>query len=469
MSDFFGKENYTDNQNYIEPYSAKNTIFMKRVLPVFIAIMLLVSGFLIGFFINSISMTEEERLAKWLLETINKEYLYNLSKEDKDRLLGNMGKGAVYTLDQYSDFYSPSEISELNATFEGEYVGVGFSYGEAEDKNGTFVYVSQVFGSYSTDMPTPADTKLQKYDRFVSMTLYYSDNTYTRLVSKDVSDKFPKTIEFEKEYKNGKIEYAGISEIYYAFEDLPTNVIFDLAIKRAKKDNNGFVILDQEKIVYEEISFELARKVYNPAFVKYNSIPGTKTAVINLMSFMGHAESEIKSAMDQFKKDGNENLILDLRNNGGGSVDVLNGIASYLINDNKNSNNLLVGYSVKKDGTVENYYTKGNYYNSGIKKIVILFNGGTASASEALIGAMKDYGTCSYTIGTLSYGKGIRQGFYKMPGYDYYLKLTDAKMYWPSGTCIHEVKIKPEEVISDSFFASGTDVQMQAALNYLSR
>jgi carboxyl-terminal processing protease len=146
-------------------------------------------------------------------------------------------------------------------------------------------------------------------------------------------------------------------------------------------------------------------------------------------------------------------LILDLRNNLGGYMDIFSKIAGMLVE--KHSSNQVAYKSVTRDGTETLHYISDSVYDSyGFEKIIVLANEYTASASETLIGTMLDYDTQNKVSVIIegqekdgqaickTYGKGIMQTTYGLIGGGAF-KLTTARMLWPDGkTCIHNVGIK---------------------------
>ncbi len=177
------------------------------------------------------------------------------------------------------------------------------------------------------------------------------------------------------------------------------------------------------------------------------------TAYIRLTQFNGNAAEQFKKAMDKFKADGKKHLVLDLRANGGGYMDILSEIASYFTKNTK-SNAPLIAVATERSGKTEKFYAEGNYFGKYFQsdsKIRVLADNGTASASECLIGAMVDYGAVGYGDIFLSYrgetaktyGKGIMQTTYPLSptsGSTDAVRLTTATIRWPvSGRCIHDI------------------------------
>lgn len=143
--------------------------------------------------------------------------------------------------------------------------------------------------------------------------------------------------------------------------------------------------------------------------------------------------SEFIEKIDSLTSDGMKKMIIDLRDNPGGVLTEVCKIADRLLPEG------IITYTEDKKGERE-------YFNSDEEEldipIVILINGNSASASEVLTGALKDYGRAT-VVGMTSYGKGIVQDVY--PFFDGSgISLTSAKYYTPNGVCIHETGITPD-------------------------
>lgn len=174
-----------------------------------------------------------------------------------------------------------------------------------------------------------------------------------------------------------------------------------------------------------------------------------KTAYIKFDLFEGDSARQMKDALEFMVERGRENLILDMRNNGGGNLNVLTEIASLFI-DNQGKRDNVVAYAKTRNGE-EKYQTSGNGFVKGLKKVSIIANMNTASASECLIGALLHYGdvlTMDRVViekngagEAKTYGKGIMQTtFWLAKGGA--LKITTGKMFWPDNqTSIHQVGI----------------------------
>ena len=180
----------------------------------------------------------------------------------------------------------------------------------------------------------------------------------------------------------------------------------------------------------------------------------------------GTADKFVK-AYDELNQKGMKKLVIDLRNNPGGLVDEATEIANMFVKDG----NVIV-YTMDKHGNRTDYPATGDATQI---PIVLLTNQGSASASEILTGALKDYGI-GYQIGEKTYGKGVVQGVYNV-GKDSVLSVTSARYYTPNGVCIHGEGIEPDETVPMdvekyvrlSALEPENDEQLQAAVQHLSR
>lgn len=177
--------------------------------------------------------------------------------------------------------------------------------------------------------------------------------------------------------------------------------------------------------------------------------------------------TEFAEQTEALKSDGMQKLIIDLRDNPGGVLDVACDIADYLLPEG------IITYTETRTGEREEYRSGASELDM---PIAVLINGNSASASEVLVGALKDYGK-AVVVGEKSYGKGIVQAVY--PFYDGSgMSMTIAKYYSPGGVCIHGVGIEPDEAVSvpeeyEGYYASEipreSDTQLNKAIELLGK
>jgi carboxyl-terminal processing protease len=163
------------------------------------------------------------------------------------------------------------------------------------------------------------------------------------------------------------------------------------------------------------------------------------------------------AALSDLEEQGMENLIIDLRNNGGGLVDVTCNILDELLPEG------LIVYTEDKYGRRQEETSDAEHYFDG--KMAVLVNGNSASASEIFAGAIKDYGVGTL-IGTQTFGKGIVQSLIPLSDGSA-IKVTVSRYYTPAGNNIHEVGIAPD-IVLELDTESEEDNQLQKAIEILS-
>ena len=225
---------------------------------------------------------------------------------------------------------------------------------------------------------------------------------------------------------------------------------------------NSFRILRGD----EALEFTIvAREVHTPS-VSYRMLNDT-IGYIHIQTFHGTCVDETKTAIEELKKEGMTKLVLDLRDNLGGSLSDAIDIADIFLPKDQ-----IVTTLRSRNGSVTEYRTR----NAGMDiETVLLVNELSASASELVAGALKDY-EAAYLIGTRTYGKGIVQTFYEVPETKGWLKITTDAYYTPNGVCVQDEGITPSTIVTLSDEAkrysiehipADLDAQLQAAIAYL--
>lgn len=167
--------------------------------------------------------------------------------------------------------------------------------------------------------------------------------------------------------------------------------------------------------------------------------------LITLSSFSEHSGKDFADAAARAKRSGASDLIIDLRGNSGGYLSSVRDIASSLLPDDT-----VIFLEETKDGTRKEIKTTKSYAQLDFDHIYLLQDGSTASASEVLIGALKDNLGAEKvtTIGTQSYGKGTEQ--VSVPYQDgTSLKYTVAEWLTPNGTSINKVGFTPDVEVKE--------------------
>ena len=214
----------------------------------------------------------------------------------------------------------------------------------------------------------------------------------------------------------------------------------------------------------KEIEFNLERRKLEVDTVtsRMEEKDGKKIGYIAVSEFDEVTASQFKSALKELEKEGMQGLVIDLRDNPGGLLDVTCEMLDRMI-----KKGILV-YTVDKNGKRVDEEATDNL--SFDKPVAILVNGNSASASEVFSGAMKDYKAATL-VGTNTFGKGIVQSI--VPFEDgTAMKVTVSKYYTPNGVNIHGTGIKPDvveelnkEALKDGKLDRKEDNQLDKALD----
>ncbi len=423
----------------------KNNKFLKTAVAVFVSLAIAGLAFYAGYVTREMKMPKSLKDAEFVLETIDKYYDGDF---DSNEFLKKAVTGA---LDRYSFFYTPSDYQ--NVTIEREGINTG--------KLGLMFYSGSTH-VYSVSGNSPADragieedgyvvaAKLNAASEFTPINNYVDFDTFTSGIDKGIKiDLKIRYGEEERVYTLAKEDFNE-SYVWYADSQKSYGCIYD-------KSTGTWSLAEREKPL------------------KSNVIDGY--AYIKFSRFNGDAAKQLKLALDKMKERGNKKLVLDLRNNGGGYMDILEKIAAMLC---PGSGNRPIAVAKFKSGEIYNFYMKGGSYdNYSFEKICILANSNSASASEALIGAMLDYDASEnknvvQVYVSLAadgkyrtYGKGIMQSTFKNDNGGA-LTLTTAHLYWPkSNVTIHGVGVTPETDarVHGVAPAAGVDAELIAAMS----
>lgn len=160
--------------------------------------------------------------------------------------------------------------------------------------------------------------------------------------------------------------------------------------------------------------------------------------IIKLYNFSAESPALFLNALNEFIKTRGNRLVIDLRGNPGGYLEAAVNMASYFLKEGQ----VVVSERQGKNDAVVNHRSTGITGLPSNIKVVVLVDGGSASASEILAGALKDQGVAK-VVGTKSFGKGSVQELVNLEG-GASLKVTIAKWFTPNGVNISESGIKPD-------------------------
>lgn len=260
-------------------------------------------------------------------------------------------------------------------------------------------------------------------------------------------------------FENSPAEEAGImvGDIITKVKGVDVNGKTTSEVSNMIKSTNGNVEIEVNR---GGITKTLTLKVSTVSIKSVIKNKYDKTGYLRIETFSNTTYKQFKENLETLEKDGIENLIVDVRNNGGGFLNSAVEIAELFVEKGKP----IYGLQTKdkkemyKDTTKE----KRDY------KVMILINGGSASASEVLAAALKEsYGAT--LLGTKSYGKGTVQDTSELESGGM-IKYTTAYWLTPKGVTINEKGLTPDIEVTGSFKDGMTlenDVELQTAINNL--
>lgn len=191
----------------------------------------------------------------------------------------------------------------------------------------------------------------------------------------------------------------------------------------------------------------------------------TQYFVLQLVSFSRTSTDAFLTDLKKFNTSGSKNLIIDLRNNPGGYLDVAVDLASYFLPKGE----LVVAEQVGRERLERKHLSLGYELlaSSTDRRMVIIINKNSASASEIIAGALQDYGVAKI-VGEKSFGKGSVQTLIDLPSLGS-LKVTVARWYTPKGRSISDVGIMPDSTFDPQNvrYASSSDPFIDAAIDTL--
>lgn len=182
----------------------------------------------------------------------------------------------------------------------------------------------------------------------------------------------------------------------------------------------------------EKISVDIMRDKIKLDDVPYYGMVDEQTGYISLSGFTESASRDVKGAYEALQKEGMNKLILDLRGNGGGLLREAVNIVNFFVPKGETV--------VEVKGKVKEHYSLSKALRNPLDlniPLVVLIDGGSASASEIVSGTLQDLDR-AVIIGENSFGKGLVQTTHDL-SYNSKLKMTIAKYYTPSGRCIQRI------------------------------
>lgn len=319
----------------------------------------------------------EEKL-EVIREVMDRYYLH-ADEIDDEKLMEGICAGYVRGLeDPYSVYYTEEEAKELLQGISGEYSGIGAALSRNNETN------------------------------IVTITNVYKDSPAE-----------------EAGMQEGDVLYQ-VDEHEVAGEDLNQVVAW---IKGKEGTEVKLHVLRDSK----ELELTAVRRMIEVQTVSYE-MKDPEVGYIRVSEFDKVTYEQFKDALAALDKEGMQGLVIDLRSNPGGDLDVVLDMLGRILPEGT------IVTTENKDGKDQEFYCDGAHEFK--KPLAVLVNGYSASASEIFSGAVQDYGK-GKIVGTTTYGKGVVQEVLGLKDGSY-LKITISEYFLPSGRSIDQVGITPD-------------------------
>ena len=389
------------------PRKRKSTVGVSIAICVVVSVMTGLIGLAIGTRLQNISISNLDYAElDEVYATLQQNYD---GKLDKSKLIEGAAKGMVDAAgDPYTTYPTAADAQDLTDDLSGSFDGVGIEMGLNKDRQ--LEIMSVLDGGSAKKAGLQTGDLIVKVDGADS--LNWTPSQAASKIRGEAGTKVKLTILRGNDQKDYELERVHIDNPSVTWE---------------VKDGIGFIRISQ----FGDDTGELAQK----------------------------AAKELKSKNVK-------GIVLDLRDNGGGYVDAAQDVASLWVDQGKTIVEERKGDRVIAKGSVK---AKGGNILKGVKTVVLV-NGGTASASEIVAGALSDYDLATL-VGNKTYGKGSVQTMSSLSNGDQ-LKITIAKWYTPKGRNINHDGLEPDvkvDLDADKYLDNGTDTQQDKAVEILNK
>ena len=340
-----------------------------------------------------------------VLEKINKEYVDEVNQSES---MDSAINGLLQSLDPYSAYMSPEIFNEMQTETSGEFGGLGIEVGM---ESGVVKVISPIDDTPASKAGIKAGDYIVKIN-------------------------------------NTQVQGKSLSEAVDLMRG-PVGSGIELTIRRRGEKKALIFNVIREVIQIKSVKADLLEK---------------NIGYIRLTSFNENSGKQIEREIKKLEKnDSVKSYILDLRNNPGGLLSQAIKISDFFL-----ENGEIVSTKSRKASENRKWFAKKGDLTNG-KKLIVLINYGSASASEIVAGALKDHKR-AILLGENSYGKGSVQSVIPLKNKGA-IRLTVAKYYLPSGKSISEVGVSPDieigEENEDFRIKTETDNQLDYAIKLL--
>ena len=340
-----------------------------------------------------------------VLEKINKEYVDEVNQSES---MDSAINGLLQSLDPYSAYMSPEIFNEMQTETSGEFGGLGIEVGM---ESGVVKVISPIDDTPASKAGIKAGDYIVKIN-------------------------------------NTQVQGKSLSEAVDLMRG-PVGSGIELTIRRRGEKKALIFNVIREVIQIKSVKADLLEK---------------NIGYIRLTSFNENSGKQIEREIKKLEKnDSVKSYILDLRNNPGGLLSQAIKISDFFL-----ENGEIVSTKSRKASENRKWFAKKGDLTNG-KKLIVLINYGSASASEIVAGALKDHKR-AILLGENSYGKGSVQSIIPLKNKGA-IRLTVAKYYLPSGKSISEVGVSPDieigEENEDFRIKTETDNQLDYAIKLL--
>ena len=339
---------------------------------------------------------------------------------DRKTLIEGAIKGMIGSLDDpYSQYLTSEEFKDSLRSISGEFEGIGATIGTVDAS-----------GATSTCTTLGADCRLA-----IVAPIPGSPAEKAGVLPGDVIDD---------------IDGASLD-----------GLTVDAARSKVRGPKDTAVVLTIQRGTEAPFDLEIVRAVIVTPEVETKSLADGAVGYIRLAGFSDHAAEQFDAAVKAAVDGGQKQLIVDLRGNPGGYVTAARDIASQFLADGT------IFWQEDADGTlVATVATPGGAATDPSIRLILLVDGGSASASEIVAGALHDRGRATL-VGSKTFGKGTVQQWTQLEDDSGGFRLTIAKWLTPDKTWVHKAGIEPDVTVDATGAAPGEDPALDAALEVL--